>query len=341
MPARRRCIIATGLTRLQTSCIVKSVTPPPEIAQIEAARTRITPYVKRTPVLTSASLDSAAGARLHFKCENFQKSGSFKARGAFNAIMSLPDDASAVVTHSSGNHAAAVALAARTRSLAAHIVMPHTAPHAKRHAVESYGARLTPCEPTLAAREAEAKRLVAETGGVFVAPFDSTEVVAGQGTLFLEFLEDVGEPLDMVIVPVGGGGLLAGTALAAASRSPHTAIIGVEPAAADDAARGFRAGMLQPQVVPVATIADGVTTAMSEMTFSVMSWLVSDVVTVSEAGIVEAMKLIWSRLKIVVEPSCALPLAAVLEGAVNVRGKSVGIVLTGGNVDLERLPWQR
>lgn len=274
-----------------------------------------------------------------FKCENFQRSGSFKARGAFNAVLGLGDGTPSVVTHSSGNHAAAVALAARTRGIPAHVVMPHTAPRAKRDAVETYGATVTSCDPSLAAREAEAIRLVSETGGHFVAPFDSTEVVAGQGTLFLEFLEDTGEPLDLVLVPVGGGGLLAGTALAAASRSPRTAIIGVEPASADDAARGFRTGQRQPQVVPVSTIADGVTTAMSEMTFAVMSWLVSDVVTVSEAAIVDAMKLIWSRLKIVVEPTCALPLAAILEGAVSVRGKTVGIVLTGGNVDLDQLPW--
>jgi threonine dehydratase len=317
----------------------QGVTPPPEIGDIEAARERIAPHVRRTPVLTSSSLDRTSSARLLFKCENFQRSGSFKARGAFNAVLSLPEDAPAVVTHSSGNHAAAVALAARTRAIPAHVVMPHTAPAAKRQAVESFGASLVHCEPTLAAREAEANRLTAETGGHFIAPFDSTVVVAGQGTLLLEFLEDAGEPLDMVIVPVGGGGLLAGTALAAASRSPRTAIIGVEPANADDAARGFRAGLRQPQVLPVSTIADGVTTAMSEMTFAVMSWLVSDVVTVSEDAIIEAMKLIWSRLKIVVEPSCALPLAGILEGAVDVRGKTVGIVLTGGNVDLDRLPW--
>lgn len=315
------------------------MTPPPEYATIKTAHRRIRPYLRRTPVLTAASLDHATDAHLHFKCENFQRSGSFKARGAFNAVLSAHDDTPAFVTHSSGNHAAALALAARTRGLPAHVVMPRTASAAKKAAVIAFGARIVECEPTLAAREATAARIAAETGASFIPPFDSPEVVAGQGTCALELLEEVGETLDLLLVPVGGGGLLAGTLLAMASASPDTRVIGVEPAAADDAARGWRSGRLQPQVLPVSTVADGATTAMSEMTFTVMNWLVHDVVCVSEDAIIRAMRLIWERLKIVVEPTCALPLAAILEGAVDVRGKRVGLILTGGNVDLDRLPW--
>lgn len=315
------------------------MTPPPDFAAIEQAHRRIRPFVRRTPVLTAASVDQASDAHLHFKCENFQRSGSFKARGAFNAALAAPDGLSGFVTHSSGNHAAALALAARTRGLPAYVVMPRTASQAKKAAASAFGARIIECEPTLAAREAEAQRVAEETGARLIPPFDSTEVVAGQGTCALELVEDVGEPLDTLLVPVGGGGLLAGTLIAMASASPGTRVIGVEPAAADDAARGLRCGELQPQVLPVSTIADGATTAMSEMTFRVMTWLAHDVVAVSEEAIVRAMRLIWERLKIVVEPTCALPLAAILDGVVDVRGQNVGLILTGGNVDFDRLPW--
>lgn len=318
------------------------MTAAPTLADIRIAHARIAPHIHRTPVLTSRLIDDTVGASLFFKCENFQVGGAFKARGAFNAVLSLSDAAAirGVVTHSSGNHAAALAVAAARRGILAHVVMPHTAPAVKKAAVAAYGARIIECEPTLVAREAAAAAIVAETGAVLVPPFDDTAVAAGQGTAVLELIEDVGIALDAVSCPVGGGGLLAGTAVAIRGVAPTVQVIGAEPAAADDAARGFETGELQPQVLPVATVADGLTTAMSAMTFGVMRALVDDVVTVSEAAIVEAMRLVWSRMKIVIEPSCAVPLAALLEGRWEARGQRVGIILTGGNVDLDRLPWK-
>jgi threonine dehydratase len=319
------------------------MTAAPIFADIRIAHARLLPWIRRTPILTSGVIDDAVGARLLFKCENFQKTGSFKARGAFNAVLALPDaDASrGVVTHSSGNHAAALALAARARGITAHVVMPRTAPASKKAAVAGYGATILECEPTLAAREAGVAALVAETGGAIIPPFDHPLVVAGQGTCAVELIEDAGAPLDALLCPVGGGGLLAGTAISTAALSPATRVIAAEPLACDDAARGFLSGVRQPQVVPVTTIADGLTTAMSDMTFGVMRTLVTDVVTVPEDAIVAAMRLIWSRMKIIVEPSCAVPLAALLTGAWDARGKTVGIILTGGNVDLDHLPWTR
>lgn len=315
----------------------------PTFADIRSAQRRIETHIHRTPILSSRGIDSITGARLLFKCENFQRTGAFKARGAFNAVLALnADEASrGVVTHSSGNHAAALALAARVRGISARIVMPRTAPAPKKAAVAAYGGQIVECEPTLAARLEAADAIVAETGAVLVPPFDSLLVAAGQGTCAIELIEDATEALDAIICPVGGGGLLAGTLIAAKELSPEVAVIAAEPATADDAAAGFRAGTLQPQVLPVATIADGLTTAMSEMTFGVMCRHAADVVTASEEAIVEAMRLIWSRMKIIVEPSCAVPLAAILEGAWDARGKTVGIILTGGNVDLDRLPWAR
>jgi threonine dehydratase len=319
------------------------MTTAPTFADIRDAQRRIAAHIHRTPILSSRELDAAAGARLLFKCENFQRAGAFKARGAFNAVLGLADAeaANGVVTHSSGNHGAALALAARERGIPAHIVMPSTAPEPKKAAVRGYGASIVECEPTLAAREAAAARIVAQTGAVLIPPFDSLAVAAGQGTCALEFLEDAAETLDVLTCPVGGGGLLAGTLVTVAALAPDLPVIAAEPAAADDAARGFRSGVRQPQVLPVSTIADGLTTAMSEMTFGVMRALAHDVVTATEAAILEAMRLIWSRMKIVVEPSCAVPLAALLEGAWDARGKTVGIILTGGNVDLDKLPWMR
>ncbi len=316
---------------------------PPTFADIRIAHARIAPHVHRTPILTCSAIDTLVGGHLLFKCENFQRAGAFKARGAFNAVLGLPDDVAmrGVVTHSSGNHAAALALAAKSRGIAAHVVMPRTAPVPKKAAVAGYGGHIIECEPTLEAREAAAADLVARTGGTMVPPFDSSAVVAGQGTCAIELIEDAGVHLDAILCPVGGGGLLAGTAIATAAISPDTLVLAAEPLAADDAARGFRAGAMQPQVLPVATVADGLTTAMSDMTFGVMRALVWDVLTVSEEAIVEAMRLIWTRMKIIVEPSCVVPLAALLEGQWDARGKTVGIILTGGNVDLDRLPWMR
>lgn len=314
---------------------------PPTFADIRTAHKRIAPHVHRTPILTCGAIDALVGARLLFKCENFQKTGAFKARGAFNAVLGLPDDVAArgVVTHSSGNHAAALALAARSRGIPAHVVMPRTASAPKQAAVAGYGGHIIECEPTLAAREAVAAGVVARTGGTMVPPFDSDAVVAGQGTSAIELIEDAGVELDAILCPVGGGGLLAGTAIATVALAPATRVVGTEPLAADDAARGFHAGSLQSQLLPVATLADGLTTAMSDMTFGVMRALVSDMATVSEAAIVEAMRLIWTRMKIIVEPSSAVPLAALLEGRWDAQGGTVGIILTGGNVDPDRLPW--
>ncbi|WP_235976502.1 threonine/serine dehydratase [Sandaracinobacteroides hominis] len=315
----------------------------PSLADIRIAHARIAPHVHRTPILTSRLVDRETGAQLLFKCENLQRTGAFKARGAFNAVMGLSDNLASkgVVTHSSGNHAAALALAAATRGIPAYVVMPTTAPAVKKSAVLGYGAEVVECEPTLVARETAARAIVARMGATLIPPFDSDEVIAGQATCAIELLEDAERELDAVSCPVGGGGLLAGTAIACSVLSPRTQVIGAEPAAAGDAAAGFRTGMLQPQVLPVATIADGLTTAMSARTFAIMRKDVHDVVTVSEEAIVRAMRLLWSRMKIVVEASSAVPLAAVLEGAWDVRGKTVGIILTGGNVDLDRLPWSR
>lgn len=318
------------------------MTRAPTFADIAAAHARIAPHVHRTPILTCSAIDAMVGGRLLFKCENFQKAGAFKARGAFNAVLALDSAAASrgVVTHSSGNHAGALALAARNRGIPAWVVMPHTAPAVKKAAVVGYGATVVECEPTLVAREAGVAALLAETGASSVPPFDHPLVAAGQGTCAVELIEDAGVPLDAILCPVGGGGLLAGTATAARELAPKTTIIAVEPLACDDAARGFASGVRQAQVLPVTTIADGLTTAMSDMTFTVMRALVDDVLTVSEASIVEAMRLIWSRMKIIVEPSCAVPLAALLEGRFDGRGKTVGIILTGGNVDLDVLPWR-
>ncbi|MCS6987488.1 MAG: pyridoxal-phosphate dependent enzyme [Sphingomonadaceae bacterium] len=313
--------------------------PPPELDAILEAHRRIRPHLHRTPILSSRSVDAATGANCLFKCENFQRTGSFKVRGALNAALGMPDGVPEFVTHSSGNHAAALAFAARLAGRPAHVAMPVGASAAKKAAAQAYGARVVECEPTLAAREAAAAQLVAETGGRLVPPFDSTDVVAGQGTCALEFVEDAGRPLDLLLVPVGGGGLLAGTLIAMANLSPTTRVVGVEPEAADDAARGFRCGIRQPQVLPVRTMADGAATAMSEMTFTVMNWLAHDIVTVPEDSIARAMRFVWERLKIVIEPTCALPVAALLEGILDVRGQTVGVILTGGNVDLDRLPW--
>lgn len=314
----------------------------PGLADIRIAHARIAPHVHRTPVFTSRVIDEAVGARIAFKCENLQRGGAFKARGAYNSVLSLPDAQAArgVVTHSSGNHAAALAMAARTRGIVAHVVMPHTAPAPKKSAVRAYGGRITECEPTLAAREAAAAAIVAETGATLVPPFDSEAVIAGQGTCAIELLEDAGATLDVLTCPVGGGGLLAGTAIVARALAPGLKVIGAEPEAADDAARGFSAGALQPQVLPVRTVADGLTTAMSPLTFGIMRDLVSGVATVSEEAIIEAMRLVWSRMKMLIEPSSAVPLAAMLERRWDPAGARVGLILTGGNVDLDRLPWR-
>lgn len=311
----------------------------PTIGEIGAAAERIAGRAHRTPVVTCSALDELAGARLFFKCENLQKAGAFKFRGACNAVLSLADDQAArgVVTHSSGNHAAALALAARLRGIPAHIVMPDNAPAAKRRAVEAYGGRITFCRPTLADRTAVASRILDETGGVLVHPYDNPAVIAGQGTVALE-LHEQAPGLDQIVAPVSGGGLISGIALATAAVSPRTEIVGVEPELAADAQQSLQAGSLLPPQIGD-TIADGLRAALCERTFAVISQHVREILTVTEAEIVAAMRLIWERVKLVVEPSSAVTLAAVLKEPARFRGMRVGLVLSGGNVDLDRLPW--
>ena len=309
------------------------------LADIRAAHARIADKIHRTPVLTSATLDALCGAQLFFKCENFQKIGAFKARGATNAVFALTEAeaANGVATHSSGNHAAALARAARLRGIPAHIVMPSNAPKTKIESVRRNGGIIVFCEPTLLAREAACAKIIAETGARLVHPFDDYAVMAGQGTATLELLEQAPD-LDLIIVPVGGGGLLCGTAVAAKGARPGIRVIAAEPAGADDAARSVAAGRLIP-LEQAATIADGLRTSLSARTFPLIQQQVDGIVTVSEESIVAAMRRIWEVLKIIIEPSCAVPYAAVMDEKIDVSGKRVGIILTGGNVDLDALPW--
>jgi len=312
---------------------------PIQAVVIRAAHQRIAPFIHRTPVLTSSRIDAIVGARLFFKCENFQKVGAFKARGAFNAVLSLGDAEAAarVVTHYSGNHAAALALAARSRKIAAHIVMPSNAPQTKKDAVAGYGGLITFCEPTLAAREAAAAEIIARTGACFVHPYDNDAVIAGQATAAVELIEAV-RGLEAVVCPVGGGGLMAGTALATRWLEPGAQVIAAEPAGADDAWRSFNSRVLTPQT-GARTIADGLLTSLGQRNFAIMMQAVDAVITASEPAIVEAMRLIWQALKIIVEPSAAVSLAALLEQRPPIDAQRIGVILTGGNVDLDRLPW--
>ena len=309
--------------------------------ELEAAHERIRPYVHRTPVLTSAFFDERFGAQIHFKCENFQKVGAFKIRGASNAVLSLSDEelTRGVVAHSSGNHGQALALAARLRGATARVVMPSTATPIKVASVRGYGAEVIPCPPTSEGRRSETERVVRETGGTLVHPFNDLRVIAGQATAAMELLEDV-PGLDLVLAPVGGGGLLSGTALAAHHFAPDTRVVGAEPVAADDAYRSLESGRIQPSIEP-RTIADGLLTSLGELTFAVIRELVERIVTVSEESIVAAMRLVWERMKIVIEPSAAVPVAALLEEKLEVQGRRLGIILSGGNVDLDHLPWCR
>ena len=313
----------------------------PDIAAIRAARERIAPYVHHTPVLRSQSLDALAGATLFWKCENFQKVGAFKARGAVNAVLSLPADRAAhgVVTHSSGNHGAALAYAARVRGLPAYVVMPENAPKIKVDNVRGFGATVRFCAPNVAAREAACAEVRQQTGATLIHPFDNAEVIAGQGTAALELLAAVPD-LDIVIAPCGGGGLLSGTSIAVKGSQPATRVFGAEPANAGDAAASFRSGRIEP-LPPTTTIADGLRTSLAPRTFDAIRRHVDALGICSEEAIVRAMRVTWERMKIVIEPSCAVPLACVLEGTLDVRGARVGVILTGGNVDLDRLPWQR
>jgi threonine dehydratase len=311
----------------------------PTLEDVLAAAERIRPYVHRTPVMTSGAIDGIAGARLHFKCENLQKVGAFKARGATNAVLALDNEAAArgVATHSSGNHAAALAYAAQIRGVPAHVVMPRTAPPVKKAAVAGYGAEITECEPTLGARESTLEAVVARTGATFIHAYDNPGVIAGQGTASLELITEVPD-LEVVMAPVGGGGLMSGAAIAVAASRPDVELWGVEPAGADDAFRSLRDGCIHPSVNPT-TIADGLLTSLSDRTFRILSEGLQGILTVSDEGIVRAMRLMWERMKIIVEPSGAVPLAAILEYPDTFAGRRVGLIISGGNADLGNLPW--
>lgn len=311
----------------------------PSFADIQKAHEIVQKYAHRTPVLTSSGINRIVGGELYFKCENFQKVGAFKFRGACNAIFSLSDEDAqkGVATHSSGNHAAALALAAKMRGIAAHIVMPNNSPEIKKKAVAGYGAQITFCESNLQARESTLAKVIAETGATEIHPYNNFHVIAGQGTAAKELIEDAGE-FDIIIAPVGGGGLLSGTALSTKYLIPHCQVIGAEPAGADDAFRSFQKKELIPSVNPK-TIADGLLTSLGERNFRIITEQVDGIVTVSEENIVAAMRMIWERMKIIIEPSSAVPLAAILEGKIDVRNKKTGIILSGGNLDLGNLPF--
>ncbi|MFO0946748.1 MAG: pyridoxal-phosphate dependent enzyme [Planctomycetota bacterium] len=311
----------------------------PSHADILDARLRIEPWAHRTPVLTSSTFNLMVNGSLFFKCENFQRAGAFKFRGACNAVFSLePDDAKrGVVTHSSGNHAGALALAGRLRGIPVDVVMPTSAPRVKQDAVRGYGAKITFCAPTLAAREEATAAILKESGATLVHPFDHPRVIAGQGTAAMEFMEQVPD-LDVLLTPVGGGGLLSGTLLAAKGTRPNMAVVGCEPANADDAFRSWKFGERMPPVPPN-SIADGLLTSLGELTFPIIRDLVDDIVLVTEDEIRAATRLLLERMKIVVEPSSAVPFAAVLFGKYPLQGKRAGIILSGGNMDLASFAW--
>lgn len=304
-----------------------------------AAHDRIRPHIRRTPVRSSDYLNELAGAQLFFKCENFQEPGAFKVRGAANAVFSLSDEQAekGVTTHSSGNHASCLSYAAKLRGIACNVVMPRTAPQAKKDTVRRYGGIITECEPSTTSREATFAEVQAATGGDFVHPYNDPRVIAGQGTCSREFIEQTGG-LDMVVAPIGGGGMISGTCLTLSVLAPATRVIAAEPEQADDAFRSFKAGYIIADDAPK-TIADGLLVPLRDLTWHFVKSHVSEIYTASETEIVAAMKLIWKHLRIVAEPSSAVPLATVLKHPQAFRNKRVGIIITGGNVDLDKLPW--
>lgn len=312
---------------------------PPDLAAIREAHRRISPRIHRTPVLTCASLDELAGARIYFKCENLQKTGSFKIRGASNAVFSLSEEEAkrGVAAPSSGNHAAALSLAARWRGIPAYIVMPSNSSAAKKRAVEAYGGQITECEANIASREQVSSEVLKRTGAHLVHPYNDSRVIAGQGTAALELLEDVPD-LDVIIAPVSGGGLLSGTAIAAKSLRPGILVGGGEPRNADDACRSLASGKIEP-ASPLETMADGLRAVLCPLTFSILRARVNQIATVSEEEIVAAMMLLWERLKLVVEPSGAVAAAPVFVRRLNAAGKKIGVILSGGNMDLRALPF--
>jgi threonine dehydratase len=311
----------------------------PSIENIKDAADRIRQYIHQTPVITCSTLNRITGAEIFFKCENFQKAGAFKFRGACNAVFSLSNKEAAkgVATHSSGNHAQALALAAKIRGIPAHIVMPRNAAGVKRKAAADYGANITFCEPTLESREETIEKKVKETGAVFIHPYNNNTIIAGQGTAALELLEKI-PGLDIVMTPVGGGGLLSGAAIVISQLSPSTQVIGVEPVIADDAFRSLQEGKIVPSQYPM-TIADGLRTSLGTLTFPIIQKFVNKIVTVSEEAIIEAMRLMWERTKIIIEPSSAVPLAALLNKKHEFSDRKIGIIISGGNIDFDNLPF--
>ena len=309
----------------------------PNIFDIELVYKKIKPFINKTPVLTSTYLNELTEAKLYFKCENFQKVGAFKYRGATNAVLSLSkhDLAKGVATHSSGNHAAALALAAKKVGANAYIVMPNNAPQIKKNAVSDYGAIITYCEPTLEARETTLEKVIEKTGATFIHPYDNIDVIKGQGTSCLELIEEVNN-LDIIIAPVGGGGLLSGTSIVA--KANNKIVIAAEPLNANDAFLSLQKNELIPSVKPN-TIADGLLTSLSDLTFSIIKQNVDEIITVTEYQIIEAMRLVWERMKIVIEPSSATVLAIVLSNKKKFKNKKIGLIISGGNVDLEVLPF--
>ena len=313
----------------------------PTWEDVVEAHARIAPHIHRTPVLTSSYLNALTGADLFFKCENFQKAGAFKVRGASNAVFGLRDDqlARGVATHSSGNHALSLSYAAGRRGIPCTVVMPRTAPQAKKDAVRGYGGVIVECEPSTTSREAVFAQVQARTGADFVHPYNDPRVIAGQATCSRELLEQV-QGLDAVVAPIGGGGMISGTCLTVSSVAPGVKVYAAEPLNADDAARSFRAGHIIADDAPE-TVADGLKVPLKELTWHFVKTYAADVLTATEDEIIEAMKLTWTRMKIVIEPSCAVPLAVILKNPEVFRGRRVGVIITGGNVDLDKLPWMK
>lgn len=312
----------------------------PGIGDVEKATDRIQPYIRQTPVRTSGQVNQKAGCEVYFKCENFQRAGAFKFRGACNAVLSLSDETASkgVVTHSSGNHAQALSLAASIRGIPAYIVMPENAPEVKISAVKGYGGRITFCEATQKARESVAESVMNETGAVFIHPYNNPEIIAGQGTAALELITQVPD-LDIIITPVGGGGLISGTALAAKMNRKQLRVIGAEPEMADDAYRSFKSGkLIKPERVD--TVADGLRTSLGDLTFQLICDYVDDIVTVSEESIIRDMRYIWERMNMIIEASSAVPVSALFDHKIDIKGKKAGVILSGGNTDLNKLPWQ-
>jgi threonine dehydratase len=312
----------------------------PTISDVFEAHDRIRPFIHRTPIITSSYINSLAGAELFFKCENLQKAGAFKARGASNAVFGLSDEQAGkgVATHSSGNHGTCLSYAAGRRGIPCTVVMPRSAPQAKKDAVRGYGGTVVECEPSTSSREAVFAEVVAKSGAEFVHPYNDARVIAGQATCSRELLEQVGN-LDAVIAPIGGGGMVSGTCLTASNLAPHVKVYAAEPEQADDAYRSFKAGHIIADDAPN-TVADGLKVPLKDLTWHFVKHNVSDILTASEVEIIEAMKLIWKRAKLVMEPSSAVPLAAILKNKSIFAGKRVGVIITGGNVDLDTLPWQ-